>query len=1022
MVSKTRSQGSVEEMEEISELRAELGVIKKDIAGLKDLKTEVSEIKGLLVRFCEQKDAEVRGEVPPVIHTDTAGAGTSAAHQENVISGIVRDGGVVQDADPLGHWCHQNFQSVVLMLIHLLQHLEKTGGLALVFQEEEEYHQAIIWEDLLGFSFSMLLGYRCWMLKGMFILIHVEVICEKFYEVSGTPHDQWVNLALAHLCGRAATWFRGHGSTVNQYIDRFEECMDLVRRDHPYLQEPFLTSCFIGGLRGDIKHDVSGHRPQGLLESYWYAKNYEKAALARRKFSAGSYNRSRPPEKPNTFKVAARTEPTRDKEGKKCWYCKEPWDPKHQCKIKKVVYALLMEPTEDEEVEASEEDEKEADYKSAHGSPAKDQNQEKEELMLISHTAIYGTSRPDTFAVLINIQGKRAVGLVDSGSTGTFMDHDFAHKSGCKMVPSAAKKVTIAGGGELLSDLQVPETNYTIQQEKFCNKFNLIPLKGYDVILGADWIYQHSPIELDLKQRSLSITKCGKMMVIQDFTKPGKHWTAQGKSAGKLWRKGEVGCMIQIHLISEQSQGNSKQMSIPTEIEKLLLNFPEVVQEPKGLPPKRECDHSIHLKAGAEPPNLRPYRVPHYQKESMENIISELLQSEEIQPSLSPYASPAVMVRKKDGSWRLCVDYRQLNAQTIKNKFPMPITEDLIGELSGAVVFTKLDLRSGYHQIRMDEKDIPKTAFKTHMGHYEYRVMPFGLTNAPATFQALMNHVFAEHLRKFVIVFFDDILIYSKNMSEHLEHLNIVLQILDKQQLKIKLKKCTFAQPSVAYLGHVISSEGVATNPEKIAEILNWQEPKNVTELRSFLGMTGYYRRFIKGYGVICRPLHDMLKKDGFHWGEEQTQAFESLKTCLCHSPVLTLPNFNEPFTLETDASGKGIGAVLIQKGNPIAYFSKSLGPKAAAQSIYEKESIAILEALKHWRHYILGNQLIIRTDQQSLKYMMSQRLTEGIQHKLLLKLLEYDYTIEYKSGKENRVADALSRKPGIATDSREEC
>jgi hypothetical protein len=274
-----------------------------------------------------------------------------------------------------------------------------------------------------------------------------------------------------------------------------------------------------------------------------------------------------------------------------------------------------------------------------------------------------------------------------------------------------------------------------------------------------------------------------------------------------------------------------------------------------------------------------------------------------------------------------------------------------------------------------------------------------------------MNNIFSAHLRKFVLVFFDDILIYSKNPAQHRLHLQQVLQILRLHQLKAKLSKCSFAVNSVDYLGHVITGQGVATDPSKISEITNWSPPKNIKQLRQFLGLTGYYRRFVRGYASICKPLHEALKKDSFVWTESQQQAFTHLKTVMSTPPVLILPNFTLPFQLETDASGTGLGAVLMQKGQPIAFFSKAIGVKAAALSIYEKEALAILEALRKWRHYLLGNKLIIKTDQRSLKYLSSQRLLEGIQHKLMLKLLEFDFAIEYKKGTENSVADALSRK-----------
>jgi hypothetical protein len=359
-----------------------------------------------------------------------------------------------------------------------------------------------------------------------------------------------------------------------------------------------------------------------------------------------------------------------------------------------------------------------------------------------------------------------------------------------------------------------------------------------------------------------------------------------------------------------------------------------------------------------------------------------------------------ILVKKKDNTWRKVIDFRKLNLQTVKNKYPIPIIEDLLDELHGAKLFTKIDLRSGYHQIRMDEQDISKTAFTTHQGHYEYVVMPFGLTNAPATFQQLMNSILAPVLRKFALVFFDDILVYNTNMTEHISHLQQVFNILKENNLSAKMEKCTFAQAQVEYLGHVISKEGVATDPKKIAAIVDWPQPGNVTELRSFLGLTGYYRRFIQNYGIICKPLFEALKKDNFQWSENQTEAIQLLKEKMIAPHVLALPDFTTPFTLEADACDYGIGAVLMQKGRPISFLSNAIGPRSAGLSTYDKEAMAILEALKKWKHYFSATSLIIRTDQQSLKYIQEEKLTEGIQHKLLIKLLGYNYTVEYKKEK----------------------
>jgi hypothetical protein len=346
-----------------------------------------------------------------------------------------------------------------------------------------------------------------------------------------------------------------------------------------------------------------------------------------------------------------------------------------------------------------------------------------------------------------------------------------------------------------------------------------------------------------------------------------------------------------------------------------------VFQEPQQLPPQRSFDHSIPLVQGVKPININPYRYSPEQKDEIEAQIKQMLQQGIIQPSTSPFASPVLLVKKKDGTWRFCVDYRHLNAITIKNKYPLPIknkyplpvVDELLDELHGAKWFTKLDLRSGYHQIRVLPEDEIKTAFKTHNGHWQFKVMPFGLTNAPATFQGIMNTIFAEQLRKYVLVFVDDILIYSESFEAHQNHLQQVFQILRANQLFIKKSKCTFAQPQLEYLGHIIGEQGVQTDPAKIQAVQDWPNPTNHKQLRGFLGLSGYYRKFIKNYGAISRPLTDLLKKNTpFVWTPALQESFDTLKTALVEAPVLALPDFTKPFVLETDASDQAIGVVLM--------------------------------------------------------------------------------------------------------------
>lgn len=343
--------------------------------------------------------------------------------------------------------------------------------------------------------------------------------------------------------------------------------------------------------------------------------------------------------------------------------------------------------------------------------------------------------------------------------------------------------------------------------------------------------------------------------------------------------------MVQIYNLNEKVEVEPEQ---PPLIKALVKKYAGLFTEPIGVPPSRSMTHSIPLLPGAAPFRLRPYRYTPAQKDEIEQQVAHLLRNHMIQESTSPFASPVLLVKKKTGEWRLCVDYRRLNAYTVKNKFPLPIIEELFEELVGAQWFTTLDLRSGFHQIMVTREDQNKTAFQTHSGHFKYKVMPYGLTGAPATFQAIMNHVLAPLLRKCVVVFIDDILIYSKSFEEHVQHVQMVFELLQKHQFKVRLSKCSFAKQQLHYLGHVISYKGVSTNPSKVADVVNWPTPQSVKELRGFLGLAGYYRRFVRNFGLIAKPLTDMLKKGKlFVWTSLADQAFstqDNVNICTCSS------------------------------------------------------------------------------------------------------------------------------------------
>ncbi|GJZ32684.1 putative reverse transcriptase domain-containing protein [Tanacetum coccineum] len=344
--------------------------------------------------------------------------------------------------------------------------------------------------------------------------------------------------------------------------------------------------------------------------------------------------------------------------------------------------------------------------------------------------------------------------------------------------------------------------------------------------------------------------------------------------------------------------------------------------------------------------------------------LQELLEKGFIRPSSSPWGAPVLFVKKKDGTFRMCIDYHELNKLTIKNRYPLSRIDDLFDQLQGSSVYSKIDLRTGYHQLRIREEDIPITAFRTRYGHYEFQVMPFGLTNAPAVFMDLMNRVCKPYLDKFVIVFIDDILIYSKNKDEHKEHLKAILELLKKEKLYAKFSKCDFWLESVQFLGHVIDSKGVHVDPAKIEAIKNWATPTTPTEVRQFLGLAGYYRRFIEGFSLISKPLTKLTQKNKkYEWSEDEEEAFELLKQKLCCAPILALPEGSEDFVVYCDASLKGFGAVLMQREKVIAYASRQLRTHEENYTTHDLELGAVVFALRLWRHYLYGTKCVVYTD-----------------------------------------------------------
>ncbi|WVZ88354.1 hypothetical protein U9M48_034885 [Paspalum notatum var. saurae] len=382
---------------------------------------------------------------------------------------------------------------------------------------------------------------------------------------------------------------------------------------------------------------------------------------------------------------------------------------------------------------------------------------------------------------------------------------------------------------------------------------------------------------------------------------------------------------------------------------RVVSEFPDVFPDSlPGMPPERDIEFSIELVPGTAPIYKKAYRISGVELLEVKKQIDELLEKGFIRKSTSPWASPVLLTEKKDGTLRMCVDYRGLNAVTVKNKYPLPRIEDLFDQLKGACVFSKIDLRSGYHQLRIRPSDIPKTAFISRYGLYEYTVMSFGLTNAPAFFMYMMNSVFMEYLDKFVVIFIDDILIYSKTEEEHEEHLRLVLQKLREHKLYAKFSKCDFWIEEVKFLGHVISNGGIAVDQSKVSEVQNWKIPEDVKGIRSFLGLAGYYRRFIEGFSKIAKPMTALLEKNiKFQWTSACQKAFEELKKRLTTAPVLTFPDMHKPFSVYCDASRLGLGCVLMQEGKVIAYASRQLRDHEKNYPTHDLELAAVVHALK---------------------------------------------------------------------------
>jgi hypothetical protein len=452
-------------------------------------------------------------------------------------------------------------------------------------------------------------------------------------------------------------------------------------------------------------------------------------------------------------------------------------------------------------------------------------------------------------------------------------------------------------------------------------------------------------------------------------------------------------------------------------VEELLLRYESVLeydQEKPNIVPN--VKHRIVIEENKKPILQKRYRESPDKRKFIKDEVERMIKAKRIRESYSPWASPVTLAKKKNNNFRFCIDYRKLNSVTKPDAYPLPRIDELLERYQTARWFTSMDLASGFHQVEMSEEDKEKTAFICSEGLYEFNVMPFGLRNAPGTFQRLMDKVLKDHIGDFVEVYVDDIMIYSKSLEDHMIHIEKVLQKLRDYNLVIKLKKCRFCQKKIEFLGHEIGEEGLKPNSKKIETINNIQEPKTVTEVRSFLGLCSYYRRFVKGFSKIAGPLTELTKKDvPFIWAQGQQESFDKLKKMLVENPILSHPDFSKDFILITDASADGLGAILSQKNENdkevvIAYASRRTNNNERNYPITDLECLAIIWAVKHFHKFLINTKFKVITDHAALKGLMKDQEPKGRRARWMMELQQYNFEIMHRSGKLNTNADALSR------------
>ena len=628
--------------------------------------------------------------------------------------------------------------------------------------------------------------------------------------------------------------------------------------------------------------------------------------------------------------------------------------------------------------------------------------------------------RKETY-VEADVNGQQTRALIDSGCTISAIDADYAKERGFALEPlTEAIPVRNADGSMNTGGTITHSVTVSLTIDDHTEDIRLLVTKlTTPIFLGHDWLQKHNP-RVDWRKGELRFEDCNCALEA-------------------IERIGMIRVDKWLELREERIRGVAQDIAIEQNKLRGEKTFEDVVPEHywdfrdvfeeknfEALPPRRSCDHVIELLPNAKPYCGKAYRMTHEEEQALEEFLEENLKTGRIRPSKSPWGAPFFFIKKKDGKLRPVQDYRQLNAQTKKNAYPLPLIGELLDKLRTARYYTKLDIRWGYNNIRIAEGDEEKAAFMTTRGLFEPTVMFFGLCNAPATFQAFMNEGLKDQIAKGDTgAYLDDIIIFNSTLKEHRSSVREVLQRLREMGVTCKPSKCEFETSETEYVGHIVGHNSVAMDPAKVKGVVEWPPPRNKTELRAFLGFANFYRRFIEGFAHTATPLNKLTGKSTWEWTEQCEEAFISIKRKITSAPILIMPDRSKPFRVETDASQYATGGVLTQQidgfWKPVAFISQSLNDAERRYAIYDRELLAIIRALKEWRHFLVGPHFEILTDHKNLEYFKSAQTLNARQARWYIYLQDFDYKLVYTPGKRMHVSDPLSRRADHITDTVED-